>query len=43
MQWVQDTNQRNIDNPNHVRREATRHNRNKMKEYLKAKFDELER
>jgi hypothetical protein len=41
MQWVQDPNQSNIDNPNNVRREASRHFRNKRKGYLKAKIDEL--
>ena len=42
MQWVQDPSQRNIDNPNDVRREASRHFRNKKKEYLKAKIEELQ-
>jgi hypothetical protein len=42
MQWLQAPNQSNQDNPNNVRREASRHFRNKKKEYLKAKFDELE-
>jgi hypothetical protein len=41
MQWVQDANQRNVDNLNNVRCEAIRHFRNKMEEYLKAKIDEL--
>ena len=41
MHWVQDPIQSNGDNLNNVRREATRHFRNKNKEYLKAKFDEL--
>jgi hypothetical protein len=40
--WLQDPNQSNVDNPNSVRREASRHCRNKKKEYLKAKIDELE-
>ena len=31
MQWVQDPNQSNVDNLNNVRREATRHFRNKKK------------
>ena len=42
MQWVQDQNQSNVDNLNNVRREASRHSRNKKKEYLKAKIEELE-
>ena len=42
MQWLQDPNQSNIDNLNNVRREASRHFRNKKNEYLKDKFDELE-
>jgi hypothetical protein len=33
--------QNNIDNLNNVRLEASRHFRNKKKEYLKAKIDEL--
>jgi hypothetical protein len=40
MQCLQDPNQRNVDNPNNVRREDSRHLRNKKKEYLKAKTDE---
>ena len=42
MQWVQDPSQRNVGNLNNVRREATRHFRNKRKAYLKAKIKELE-
>ena len=42
MQWVQDPNQSNIDNLNNGRREASRHCRNKKKEYVKATTDELE-
>ena len=42
MQWVQDANQNNVDNLYNVRREASRHFRNKMKEYLKAKIKKLE-
>ena len=42
MQWVQDPNRSNVDNLNNVRREASRHFRNKMKEYLKARIKELE-
>ena len=33
MQWVQDPSQSNVDNLNNVRREATRHFRNKKKAY----------
>jgi len=42
LQWVQDPNQNHVDNLNNVRCEASRHCRNKKKEYLKAKIDELE-
>jgi len=42
MHWVQDPNQSNIDNLNNVRREASRHFRNKKNARLKAKFDEVE-
>ena len=42
LQWVQDPSQRNVDNLNNVRREASRHYRNKKKAYLKAKFEDLE-
>ena len=42
MQWVQDPSQSNVDNLNNARREASRHFRNKKKEYLKAKIKELE-
>jgi len=41
MQWLQDPNQSNLDNQNNVICEATRHFRNKKKEYLEAKIDEL--
>jgi len=41
MKWLQDPNQSNVDNLNNVIREASRHFRNKKKEYLKAKIDEL--
>jgi len=40
--WLQDSNQSIVYNLNSVRREASRHIRNKKKEYLKAKIDELE-
>ena len=41
MQWLQDPNQSNVYKPNNVRCEANRHLRNKKKEYLKAKMEEL--
>ena len=40
MQWLQDSNQTNVNNLNRVRNEDGRHFRNKEKEYLKAKIDE---
>jgi len=42
MQWVQDPSQSNVENLNNVRREASRHFRNKKKEYLKVKIEELD-
>ena len=42
MHWLQDPNQSNVENLNNVRHEANRHFSNKIKEYLKAKIDELE-
>jgi hypothetical protein len=42
IQRLQDPNRSNIDNLNNVRREASRHFRNRTKEYLKAKVNELE-
>jgi len=42
MQWIQDPNRRNVDNLNNIRRDASRHFRNKKKAYLKAKIEELE-
>jgi len=42
MQLLQDPNQSNVHNLNNVRREASRYFRNKKKECLNAKFDELE-
>jgi hypothetical protein len=42
MQWVQNPTQSNVDNMNSVRCKASRHLRNKKKEYLKAKIEELE-
>ena len=42
MQSVQDPSQSNEGNLNNVRCEASRHFRNKKKEYLRAKAEELE-
>jgi len=42
MKWLQDPSQRNVDNLNNVRRDASRHFRNEKKAYLKGKIDELE-
>jgi len=42
MQWVLDPCQSNVDNLNSVRREVSRHFRNKKKEYLRAKFEKIE-
>ena len=42
MQWVQGPKQRNLANINNIKREVSRHLRNKKKEYLRAKIDELE-
>ena len=42
MQWLQDPNQSDVDNLNNIRCEASIHLRNKKKEYLNAKIDELE-
>ena len=42
MQWIHDPSQRNVDNLNNVRCNASRHFRNKKKAYLKAKIEELE-
>ena len=41
MQWAQDPSQGSIDNLSNVRREASRHFRNKNKEYLGAKIEEF--
>jgi hypothetical protein len=41
MQWIQDPSQNTVDTLNKVRRDASRHFRNK-KAYLKAKIEELE-
>jgi IS5 family transposase len=42
MRCLQDPNKSNVDNLKNVRREGSRHFRNKKKGYLKAKIDELE-
>jgi len=42
IQWVQDPSQSNVDNLNKVRREVSRHFRNKKKAYVRAKIEELE-
>jgi len=42
IQWIQDPSQSNVDNLNKVRREVSRHFRNKKKAYLRAKTEELE-
>ena len=43
MQWIQDPSQSNADNLNNVRRDASRHFRNKKKAYLRTKIEELEK
>ena len=42
MHWMQDPSQSNVDILNNVRREVSRHFRNKKKAYLRAKIEELE-
>jgi len=42
MRWIHDSSQSNVDNLNNLRRVASRHFRNKKKEYLKTKIEELE-
>ena len=42
MQWIQDPSRSNVDNLNNVRRDASRHFRNKKKAYLKVEIEELE-
>jgi hypothetical protein len=42
MQWMQDPSQSNVENLNKVRRDASRHLRNKKKAFMKAKIEELE-
>ena len=41
MQWIHDPSQSFVDDMNNVRRDASRHFRNKKKAYLKAKIEEL--
>jgi hypothetical protein len=41
LQWLQDPSEINGDNLNNVKREASRHFRNKKREYLKDKINEL--
>jgi hypothetical protein len=41
LQWLQDPSEIKGDNLNNVRREASRHFRNKRREYLKDKINEL--
>jgi hypothetical protein len=41
LQWLQDPSGINGDNLNNVRREASRYFRNKKREYLKEKINEL--
>jgi hypothetical protein len=42
LQWLQDPSEINGDNLKNVRRETSRHFRNKKREYLKGKINELE-
>ena len=42
MQWIQEPSQSNVDNLNNVRHEASRHFKNKKKDYVKTKIEELE-
>jgi hypothetical protein len=42
LQWLQDPRVLNDDNLSNVRREASRHFRNKKRKYLKDKINELE-
>jgi hypothetical protein len=41
LQWLQDRSEINRDNLNNIRRETSRNFRNKMREYLKGKINEL--
>jgi len=42
MQWIQDPSRSNVDNLNNIRRDTSRHFKNKKKAYLKVKVEELE-
>jgi len=42
IQWIQDPSQSNVDTLNKVRREVSRHFRNKKEAYLRAKIEKLE-
>ena len=42
IQWIQDPSRSNVDYLNNVRRDASRHFRNKKKAYLEAIIEELE-
>jgi hypothetical protein len=42
VQWLQNLNEANVRNVSNVRREASRHFRNKKREYLKDTINELE-
>jgi len=42
MQWIQDPSQSNVDSLDNVRREVSRHFRNKKKAYLRGEIEELE-
>ena len=42
MQWIQDPSQSNVDILNNVRRDVSRHFRDKKKAYLRAKIEDLE-
>ena len=42
VQWIQNPSQSNVDNLNKVKREVSRHFRNKKKAYLRAKIEEFE-
>jgi hypothetical protein len=41
LQWLQDSREINGDNQNNVRREASRHFRNKKRQYMKDRINEL--
>ena len=41
MQWICGPSQSNVDNLNNVRRDTSRHFRDKKKAYLEARIEEL--